>query len=113
MRDTFATLLTQAAEIQQELRFNFLLSMQRAILQHAAITACEFYISGHDDPEIRDALDVMRQLVKPNDRTPIDILDCLIPRIRAEGWTSCGVGWFEPTEAEPASLRHKILIRNS
>lgn len=99
--------------------FNHSIALIRAILQHAAIGAYE----QHDqvsqlDPQ--EEVTILSALRNPTDSAPVDVLNRLIPHLRARTKSLYCQGWFEKlsrsrTEQRPPlaeSLKRWVALRN-
>jgi tetratricopeptide (TPR) repeat protein len=99
MRTLFSRELDRASHLEDAgLRFGYLISVLRAILQHAAVSALEFCYRHGGDYEEGQLAETAGRLLNPNDGDVHHALNGLIPVIRNGGWTSCCSGWFENCE---------------
>lgn len=85
-------------------RFNYVLALERSILQCAAIAALEYYARTYRSSAVGDIVELARQMLSPVDSTPIETLDRLIPLFRQNGWSGCAKGWFETNALESSAL---------
>lgn len=110
MRGLFSREMDLAAGLEDAgLKFGYLISVVRAILQHAAVSALEYCYRHGGDFEEWELAQTAGRLLNPNDGDTHHTLNALIPVIRNCGWSSCCSGWFENceipgTERETASL---------
>lgn len=56
-------------------RFNYVLAIERSILQCAALVALEYYARTSRGFATCDVVELARQMLSPGDSTPMDILD--------------------------------------
>ena len=90
-------------------QFNHLIPVIRSITQHAAIGAYEKFdkIGQLDDQEAHTVLHLLRN---PNDSSPIDVLNRIIPHIRASGHSRFCYGWYEMSS--DADIADKMSLSN-
>ena len=91
-------------------QFNHVIPVIRSIVQHAAIGAYEQF-DRIGQLEDREALTVLNLLRNPNDSSPVDVLNRLIPHLRSAGYTSFCYGWYEINSESKLSDRISLSDR--
>ena len=77
-------------------RLVYLTSVLRSLLQTSVV--CSFEITKNLTPSDEiDLAELTNRFCKPSDGLPLEILNTLIPIIRAYAATDYLQGWFEPT----------------
>ena len=97
MRDAFHHQIQVATDHPDKgVGFNYLLAIQRSILQTAAVASIDYFFQVERSFEGVDLNDLLLQMHAPADATPISVLDALVPVVRQNGWSAFAQGWFEP-----------------
>ena len=100
MQELFSTLLDRTADLDSpERQFNSITAIIRSMLQHAAIGAYEIH-DQHDQLDPREATTVLHALRRPVDSSPLDVLNRLVPYVRALLSPRFCDGWFEETRGD-------------
>ena len=100
MYELFADRLQGAKDLEApERRFNSITAIIRSMLQHAAIGAFEKF-DQVDQLDPREATTVLHLLRRPLDSSPLDVLNRLIPYIRASHAPQFCNGWFETPSSD-------------